>query len=248
MKLKKPSPGKRAFDLLTLVLIVPFALPVGVLIGLAVFLDSPGPVFFRARRVGGQGRSFEMLKFRTMRVGMAGHAVAGGADERITPVGRFLRNTRLDELPQLWNVLRGQMSIVGPRPELEEFVALHADDYREILSVPPGITGPTQLRFAGVEAGLLSLQPDPEAYYRAELLPGKVALDLAYARSCSLRTDFSILCRTLPLPAILVWQRLRGEDEGSPPGDRMRSVAYTGFAMGVVALPIVFALGLGSPR
>jgi lipopolysaccharide/colanic/teichoic acid biosynthesis glycosyltransferase len=247
MKVEHLSRGKRVFDLLVLVLILPFALPAALLIGIAVFLDSPGPVLYRARRVGGRGKTFEMLKFRTMRVGMAGYALAAEGDERITPVGRFLRGTRLDELPQLWNVLRGQMSIVGPRPELEEFVALHADDYREILSVPPGITGPTQLRFAGVEAGLLSLHPDPEVYYRDQLLPDKVALDLAYARTRTLGRDFAIFCQTLPLPAILAWQRLRGEGEGSSARGG-RSVVYAGFAVGVVGLPILFALGLGSPR
>jgi lipopolysaccharide/colanic/teichoic acid biosynthesis glycosyltransferase len=247
MKVANLSRGKRVFDLLVLVLILPFALPAGLLIAAAVFLDSPGPVLYRAKRIGGGGKPFAMLKFRTMRVGMAGYALAAEGDERITPVGRFLRGTRLDELPQLWNVLRGEMSIVGPRPELEEFVALHAGDYREILAVPPGITGPTQLRFAGVEAGLLSLQPDPEVYYRNELLPDKVALDLAYARARTLWGDFAIFCQTLPLPAILVWQRLRGKGGESSAG-RGRSIAYTGFAMGVAVLPIIFALGLGSPR
>jgi lipopolysaccharide/colanic/teichoic acid biosynthesis glycosyltransferase len=247
MKVANLSRAKRVFDLVVLALILPFALPAALLIGAAVFLDSPGPVLYRARRIGGGGEPFEMLKFRTMRVDMAGYALAAEGDARITPVGRFLRGTRLDELPQLWNVLRGEMSIVGPRPELEEFVALHADDYREILAVPPGITGPTQLRFAGVEAGLLSLQPDPEVYYRNELLPDKVALDLAYARTRTLWSDFAIFCQTLPLPAILVWQRLRGE-RGDSSARRGRSVAYTGFAMGVAVLPILFALGLGSPR
>ncbi|HEX2264888.1 MAG TPA: sugar transferase [Solirubrobacterales bacterium] len=203
-------------------------------------------MFYRARRIGGGGRPFEMLKFRTMRVNMAGHSLAGAGDARITPVGHFLRKTRLDELPQLWNVLRGQMSIVGPRPELEEFVALHAADYEEILAVPPGLTGPTQLRFAGVEASVLGLQPDPEAYYRERLLPDKVALDLAYARDNSLRRDFLVLCQTLALPAILAVKGIRERQGGAAEG--LRSVAYMGFAVGVVALPVIFALGLGSPR
>ena len=246
MKVQNLSPGKRAFDLLALVVIVPFALPVALLIAVAVFLDSPGPVFYRARRVGGGGRSFEMLKFRTMKVGVAGPALAGGTDERITPVGHFLRVTRLDELPQIWNVLRGEMSVVGPRPELEEFVALHARDYEEILAVPPGLTGPTQLRFAGVEASVLSLQPDPEAYYRERLLPDKVALDLAYARSNTLWLDFLVVCQTLALPVILAAKRLR-EGEGTA-SEGARSLVYLGFALCVVALPLVFALGLGSPR
>lgn len=239
-----PSRAKRVFDILALTLLAPVAVPVGLVIALAVFLDSPGPVIYRAKRIGMGGRTFEMLKFRTMKIGVAGNAVAGSQDHRITPIGRFLRATRLDELPQLWNVLRGQMSVVGPRPELEEFVDLHAEDYREILEVPPGLTGPTQLRFAGVEARLLSLHEDPEAFYRNSLLPDKVALDLDYARSRSGRQDLRVFCQTLVLPVILVWQRV--QKDSSP--ERSRSVAYAGLAMAIAVLPLAFALGLGSPR
>lgn len=201
------SLGRRAFDLALLALLAPLLLLPFLLVSLAVFLDSPGPVFFRARRMGYRGRPFEMIKFRTMRVDNAGHAVAGANDSRITPVGGFLRTTRLDELPQLWNVLRGQMTIVGPRPELEEFVALHAAEYREILAVPPGITGPTQLRYAGLEPHLLSLHADPERYYREQLLPDKVKLDLEYARTRSLGGDLAVLGRTLLLPLLLPLRR-----------------------------------------
>jgi lipopolysaccharide/colanic/teichoic acid biosynthesis glycosyltransferase len=200
---------RRAFDLLALVLLVPLLALPAALVTLAVFLDSPGSVFFRARRMGYGGRPFEMLKFRTMRIDNAGHAIAGANDSRITPIGGFLRSTRLDELPQLWNVLRGEMSLVGPRPELEEFVALHAAEYREILAVPPGITGPTQLRYAGLEPHLLSLHADPERFYREELLPDKVKLDLAYAHSRSLAGDLAVLVRTLALPLLLPLRRRR---------------------------------------
>jgi lipopolysaccharide/colanic/teichoic acid biosynthesis glycosyltransferase len=236
---------KRAFDLVALVLLAPFVAPVFAVIAVAVFLDSPGSVFYRAARVGMGGERFEMLKFRTMRVGVTGHAIAGAEDHRITPVGQFLRKARLDELPQLWNVLRGQMSFVGPRPELEEFVDLHAEEYGEILGVAPGITGPTQLRYAGVEARLLSLHDDPEAFYRNKLLPDKVSMDLAYARaSRTLRGDFLVLCETLALPGILAWQRLSGG--GAAP---RKSVAFAGAAvMAVAVLPLIFSLGLGSPR
>ncbi|HEY6551048.1 MAG TPA: sugar transferase [Solirubrobacterales bacterium] len=243
--MQKKLAGKRAFDLLAVILIAPFALPVALLIWLAVLLDSPGPTIFRAARIGYRGDSFVMLKFRTMRIDVAGYAIAAAEDERITPVGRFLRSTRLDELPQLWNVLRGQMSFVGPRPELEEFVELHAQDYREILTVPPGITGPTQLRYAGVEARMLSLHHDPDAYYRDRLLPDKVALDLDYVRSHSYGGDLLVLVETLALPAILAWQRLRGDASNPAAG---RSVAYVGMAMAITALPLLFAVGLGSPR
>jgi lipopolysaccharide/colanic/teichoic acid biosynthesis glycosyltransferase len=236
---------KRTFDLLSLLLLMPVVLPVSALIAVAVLLDSPGPIIYRAARIGRAGRSFEMLKFRTMRVGVAGHAIAGADDRRITPVGRFLRASRLDELPQLWNVLRGEMSLVGPRPELEEFVRLHADEYREILAVPPGITGPTQLRYAGVEARVLSLHEDPEAYYRERLLPDKVALDLAYARSHSHAEDLTVLCQTLALPAILAWQRVRHAASGNGSG---QSVVYAAGAIAVAIVPLAFAIGLGPPR
>jgi lipopolysaccharide/colanic/teichoic acid biosynthesis glycosyltransferase len=235
--------GRRAFDLFALLLLTPLLLLPFLIVALAVFLDSPGSVFFRARRMGFQGRPFEMIKFRTMRIDNAGHAVAGANDSRITPVGGFLRATRLDELPQFWNVLRGQMTLVGPRPELEEFVDLHDDEYGEILSVPPGITGPTQLRYAGLEPHLLSLHADPERYYREELLPDKVKLDLEYARSRSFTGDLAVLGRTLALPLLLPFRR-RGRD-----GAERRSwrplVAGT---MAVGAVPLLFLLTLGSPR
>jgi lipopolysaccharide/colanic/teichoic acid biosynthesis glycosyltransferase len=234
---------KRALDLLVLVLLFPFVLLGGLAIAAAVALDSPGPVIFRARRIGKGGEEFVMFKFRTMRFGVGGNSLASGSDVRITPVGRFLRATRLDELPQLWNVLRGQMSMVGPRPELREFVDLHEADYREILAVPPGVTGPTQLRFAGVEARLLSLHDDPVGYYREHLLPDKVALDLDYARYRSNRGDLRVICQTLLLPLILAWQGIHG---GASPG--RRSVALGGAVMAVAIIPVIFALGLGSPR
>ncbi len=214
------------------------------IVAVAVFLDSPGSVFFRARRVGFRGRPFEMVKFRTMRVDGAGHAVAGAKDRRITPVGGFLRTTRLDELPQLWNVLRGEMSLVGPRPELEEFVALHAEEYREILSVPPGITGPTQLRYSGLEPHLLSLHADPERFYRERLLPDKVKLDLCYARSHSFAADLAVLGRTLVLPLLLLLRREGGEAVPRRPGWR----PVLAGTMAVGALPLIFLLTLGSPR
>ncbi len=227
---------------MALTLLVPLlALPL-LIVTLAVLLDSPGPAFFRARRMGFRGRPFEMIKFRTMRVDNAGHSVAGANDSRITPVGGFLRATRLDELPQLWNVLRGEMTLIGPRPELEEFVELHAEEYREILAVPPGITGPTQLRYAGIEPHLLSLHADPERFYREELVPDKVKLDLAYARSRSFAADLAVLARTLALPLLLPFRR---RDDGAR---RPRWASVLACTMAIGALPLLFLLTLGSPR
>jgi lipopolysaccharide/colanic/teichoic acid biosynthesis glycosyltransferase len=236
--------GRRVFDLCALVLLTPLlALPM-LIVMLLVFLDSPGSVFFRAKRMGYRGRPFEMIKFRTMRVENAGHSVAGANDSRITPVGSFLRATRLDEMPQLWNVLRGEMSLVGPRPELEEFVSLHAAEYEEILSVPPGVTGPTQLRYSGLEPHLLSLHADPERYYREQLLPDKVKLDLAYARTRSFAGDLAVLGRTLILPLFLLLRRRRGEEDSGRPG----WAPVLAGTMAIAALPLLFLLALGSPR
>jgi lipopolysaccharide/colanic/teichoic acid biosynthesis glycosyltransferase len=238
--------ARRAFDLCVLVLLMPLlALPL-LIVSLAVFLDSPGSVFFRARRMGYLGRPFEMIKFRTMRVDNAGHAVAGANDSRITPVGGFLRATRLDELPQLWNVLRGEMTLVGPRPELEEFVELHAADYREILAVPPGITGPTQLRYAGLEPRLLSLHADPERFYREQLLPDKVRLDLEYARLRSFTGDLAVLGRTLALPLPMLFRRR--DDEAERASRRLGWAPLVAGTLAIGALPLLFLLTLGSPR
>jgi len=234
----------RVVDIAALVVLAPLLVVPALIVMLAVFLDSPGPVFFRARRVGYRGRNFQMIKFRTMQTDHVGHAVAGANDSRITPVGGFLRKTRLDELPQLWNVLRGEMSLVGPRPELEEFVALHAEEYREILAVPPGITGPTQLRYAGLEPHLLSLHADPERFYREQLLPDKVKLDAEYARTRSFSADLSVLVRTLLLPLLIRIPR-----EGQiPRRRRIRWGAAVAGTMAIVAVPLIFLLALGSPR
>ena len=238
--------SRRVFDLAALLLLTPLlALPF-LIVAVAVFLDSPGSIFFRARRMGYRGRPFEMIKFRTMRVDNAGHSVAGANDNRITPVGGFLRATRLDELPQLWNVLRGEMTLVGPRPELEEFVTLHATEYREILAVPPGITGPTQLRYAGLEPHLLSLHADPERFYREQLLPDKVRLDLEYARSRSFTGDLGVLGRTLALPVLLPLRR--PVDEGDGTRRRFGWAPVLAGTMAIGVLPLLFLLTLGSPR
>jgi lipopolysaccharide/colanic/teichoic acid biosynthesis glycosyltransferase len=234
--------GRRAFDLLALFVLAPLLLLPFLLVTLAVLLDSPGSAFFRARRMGFGGRPFEMIKFRTMRVDNAGHAVAGANDARITPVGGVLRATRLDELPQLWNVLRGEMTLVGPRPELEEFVELHAAEYREILAVPPGITGPTQLRYAGLEPHLLSLHADPERFYREQLLPDKVRLDVEYARSRTFAGDLAVLAKTLALPLLLPFRGRGGE-----PAPRRPWPVIAG-TMAIGLLPLLFLLALGGPR
>ena len=192
--------SRRVFDVICVVILVPLLLIPALLVAVLVLLDSPGGVIYRAPRVGHRGRRFEMLKFRTMRSGAQGAAISHTGDERITPIGRILRVSRLDELPQLWNVLRGEMRLVGPRPEDECFVAAHQREYERILEVPPGLTGPTQLRFAAAEAEMLAGSPDPVGRYAAEVLPSKVAIDLDYACRNSLLGDLRIIGLTLVVP------------------------------------------------
>jgi lipopolysaccharide/colanic/teichoic acid biosynthesis glycosyltransferase len=190
---------RRAFDVGMCLLALPFALAVGSLLALAVFLDSPGPVFYRSPRIGRNGQPFSMLKFRTMLHGAAGPPLSCEGDERYTPLGRWLSRHRLDELPQIWNVLRGDMRLVGPRPEVEEFVTAYPEEYERILSVLPGLTGPAQLRYAG-EGVLLAEAVDRLATYRESILPAKIEIDLAYAEHSSVRGDLEVLWRTVLLP------------------------------------------------
>src|SRR5690349_19986548 len=146
--------------------------PLFAVIALLVVLDSPGPVIFRADRVGFRGRPLRMLKFRKMRTGARGMALTVHGDQRLTRLGCWLVRTKLDELPQLWHVLRGEMSLVGPRPESPDFVARFKTDYDVILRVRPGITGYTQLAFA--REGAILDPNDPQGHYVQALLPQKI--------------------------------------------------------------------------
>jgi lipopolysaccharide/colanic/teichoic acid biosynthesis glycosyltransferase len=172
---------KRLFDIvvssLALVLLSPLLLIVAVLVG----VTSPGPVFFLQTRMGREFRPFQIFKFRTMVADAParGGQLTAGADPRITRVGHFLRKSKIDELPQLWNVLRGDMSLVGPRPEVPKYVEMFRDDYRTILSVRPGITDPASLKYRD-ESSVLALASDPEAAYIEQILPEKIALSKTY--------------------------------------------------------------------
>jgi lipopolysaccharide/colanic/teichoic acid biosynthesis glycosyltransferase len=189
--------AKRLFDLLLSALGLLLLAPLLLLIALWVKLDSPGPVFFRQERVGRHGRAFLIHKFRTMRVDNAGLQITVGADPRITRSGHFLRASKLDELPQLWDVLRGAMSLVGPRPEVPRYVALYPPGLREIvLSVRPGITDLASLEFRH-ESELLARAADPEREYVDVLLPQKLALARRYVETASLAQDLRIIWRTL---------------------------------------------------
>ena len=170
--------------------------PVLVVVALAVKGSSPGPVLYRARRVGKDGRLFNLYKFRSMvaDADTRGPRVTASGDGRVTGIGRILRRTKLDELPQLFNTLVGDMSLVGPRPEDPEYVKLYSPDQRRVLSVRPGITSPATLQYRFEEQMLTG--PEWEETYRTEILPEKLRIELEYLSSRTLSQDMLILART----------------------------------------------------
>ena len=193
------SRGKRIFDVFVASAAILLCLPLLVVISAVVALTSQGPVLFRQNRVGENGREFKLLKFRTMvhNPDTSGPGVTRRGDPRITPAGRVLRGCKLDELPQLLNVLRGDMSLVGPRPDLPEFCQALAPEYRTVLTLRPGLTGWATLQFRHEEE-LLAAVPKEQLihHYRDAVLPQKAKLDLAYAERASFRHDFGILWST----------------------------------------------------
>ncbi|HYM58034.1 MAG TPA: sugar transferase [Solirubrobacteraceae bacterium] len=183
--------AKRALDItVSAVLLVALA-PVLMALALLVRLDSPGPSFFRCDRVGYRGRPLRMVKFRKMFCGATGAPLTRAGDERFTRLGPWLAKYKLDELPQLWHVLRGEMSLVGPRPESPDFATRYPDDYYRILSVKPGMVGLSQIAFAEETR---VLDPDePVDHYLDVLLPQKIRLDTMYAAGLSIWLDVRIL-------------------------------------------------------
>ena len=190
--------AKRLLDVSCALFGLTISAPLCVAIGLAIKLDSPGPVLFRQERVGRGFRRFRILKFRTMRTqsSLRGPLVTSGGDRRITRVGALLRSTKLDELPQLYNVLVGDMSLVGPRPEVPPYVEAFRTDYETILRARPGITDLASILYRREEEVLASY-PDPETAYVEEILPAKISLAKQYVERQSLALDLSILARTL---------------------------------------------------
>jgi lipopolysaccharide/colanic/teichoic acid biosynthesis glycosyltransferase len=188
---------KRLLDIALAVPALAMLSPVLIAIAIAVGLESPGSPLYRGRRVGRFGQPFNMIKFRTMvaeadRVGP--HDTASG-DPRITRLGRFLRRTKLDELPSLWNVAKGDMSFVGPRPENERSAALYSTEQRNILLMRPGITSLATLKYRHEEALLASAADLDEAYFR--IMQDKLRLELEYMNRQSIWLDLNILCRTV---------------------------------------------------
>jgi lipopolysaccharide/colanic/teichoic acid biosynthesis glycosyltransferase len=192
--------SKRLFDLFWATVGLLLLWPVFLVVAVLIKLEDRGPVFFRQVRVGWKGQSFRMWKFRTMVVDAErlGRAITVGRDPRITRVGHWLRATKVDELPQLLNVWLGEMSLVGPRPEVQKYVNLYTEDQRRVLELRPGITDLASVKYRR-ESEVLAAADDPDRAYVEEIMPEKIQINLEYAAQASLWGDFRVILMTLGL-------------------------------------------------
>jgi lipopolysaccharide/colanic/teichoic acid biosynthesis glycosyltransferase len=189
---------KECFDILVALVGLFLCSPLMLVVGILIKLDSPGPVFYGGDRIGKNGIPFKMLKFRTMVINadQMGSALTHGGDPRVTRVGRILRRWKIDEIPQLINVVRGEMSLVGPRPESPDYVRYYTPEQRKVLQVKPGITGITQIKFRHEET-LLSQYADREQAYITTIMPQKLALDLTYIENHNFLSDLALIVQTV---------------------------------------------------
>ncbi len=189
--------SKRLFDIVFSVIVLVLFLPIGIVISIWVVIESRGGIFFIQERIGRNGAPFSMLKFRSMRKNAeaSGKLTIGMNDQRITQSGKFIRKFKLDEFPQFINVLKGDMSVVGPRPEVKEFVDLYTADQYTILDVKPGITDFASLEYFE-ENKLLGLSDNPKETYVSVIMPAKIALNKKYLNNPNLTTDLKIIWRT----------------------------------------------------
>ena len=194
MKINK----KRTFDVVFAILCLLLFSPLLILIAILIKLDSKGPVIFKQIRVGRNMKDFHLVKFRTMYVTQSNNSLLtiGNRDNRITRIGYWLRKYKLDELPQLLNVLKGQMSFVGPRPEVRKYVNLYSEEQRYVLSVKPGITDWASVEFCN-ENELLKHAEDPETYYIERIIPAKIKQNMRYIKQNDILTDFKIIWLTI---------------------------------------------------
>ena len=191
---------KRTFDMIWATVGLLLLWPLFLFVGLLIKLEDGGSIFFRQRRVGRHGHTFRMWKFRTMLVDaeLKGSALTVGRDPRITRVGHWLRATKIDELPQLLNVWTGEMSLVGPRPEVQKYVDLYSVGQRQVLGLRPGITDLASVKYRR-ESDLLAASSDPDRTYVEEIMPEKIRINLEYAAQASAWKDFRVILLTLGL-------------------------------------------------
>jgi lipopolysaccharide/colanic/teichoic acid biosynthesis glycosyltransferase len=186
---------KRGIDVAMAALMLLLCLPLLVVCAILIKIDSGGPVLFRQARMGRGFGTFTLLKLRTMRDGGQGPAFTLGPDARITRAGRWLRRWKLDELPQLWNVVRGEMSLVGPRPVIPELAFEFAQDYAVLLRVRPGLTDPATVRYCR-EAEILSAVADPLQHFKTVVTPDKLRISRQYVQQATIGQDFAVLFKT----------------------------------------------------
>ena len=189
---------KRLFDVLFSLIVLSLFFPFGLLIALLILVSSPGGIFFRQERIGIHGKPFRLFKFRSMRKDSekSGALTVGMRDSRITKIGIFLRKYKLDEFPQFINVLVGQMSVVGPRPEVREFVVLYTEEQNNVLEVKPGITDYASIEYFN-ENEILAKSDNPKETYIKEIMPDKIKLNQKYLKNPSLVHDFRIIWKTI---------------------------------------------------
>jgi lipopolysaccharide/colanic/teichoic acid biosynthesis glycosyltransferase len=193
-----PRQAEAAIALIGLVM----AAPLIALTAIAIAVTSRGPVIFRQKRMGRKGQTFTMYKLRTMTAASVGPQVTAGDDPRVTPIGKFLRKTKLDELPELWNILKGDMSLIGPRPEVPRYIDLEDPLWRLVLEARPGIADPMTLRLRNEEALLVEVEGDRERFYLETLLPFKLEGYLDYLQARSWRSDLKVLWQTIVAVAL----------------------------------------------
>lgn len=190
--------GKRFFDLFWTTVGLVFLIPLFFIVGVLIKLEDGGPVFFKQKRIGYKGKGFYLWKFRTMEEGAdkKGLPLTTSSDPRITKIGKKLRKYKIDELPQLFNVLKGEMSLVGPRPEVKKYVSLYSVSQKKVLELVPGITDPASIKFRN-ENEILSQSEEPEKKYIDEIMPEKIKINLEYSKNSSLMKDLFIIIKTL---------------------------------------------------
>lgn len=189
---------KRLFDILSSAIALILLSPILIVLAVAIMIDSKGGVFYKQKRIGKNGKAFMLYKFRSMRSGAdrKGLITVGSNDNRTTKVGRFIRKYKLDELPQLINILKNEMSVVGPRPEVEKYVQLYTAEQRKVLSVKPGLTDLASLAYIN-ENEILGQAKDPEKTYVEQIMPAKLRLNLEYIEKQSFWFDLKIIAKTL---------------------------------------------------
>ena len=187
---------KRIFDIVFSFVGLIILIPAFGIISIMLKLKMPGPVFFKQKRVGQYGKLFSMYKFRTMKVSHGGNTISVKGESRITPFGAVLRKYKLDELPELLNILKGDMSLVGPRPDVPGYADMLTGEDRKILNLRPGLTGPASMKYSNEEE-LLANQPDPKQYNDTVIFPDKVRINLNYLHHMNLLLDFKIILFTV---------------------------------------------------